>query len=148
MNILKSLMTAGLILTCAGTAFGEPTIREVPLTWQDVARLDGEELYNNLCSTCHGLEGKGNGPAASALGRAVPDLTLLSAVNGGSFPHKQVEKVIYGKTRAGESGATDMPAWGQQFKSIRTGWSGFPQESYVRGRVHTLATYIESIQAD
>ena len=148
MKILTTLAAAGLIVTCAGTAFAEPTIREVPLKWQDVARLDGEELYSNLCSACHGADGKGNGPAASSLNKAVPDLTVLSARNGGSFPHKQVEKVIFGKTRASENGTNDMPAWGQQFKSIRTGWTGMPQQSYVRGRVHTLATYIETIQTN
>ena len=99
--------------------FGGVVINEVRLKWQDVARLDGDVLYSNLCSACHGTDGKGAGPAVSSLTKGVPDLTVLSANNNGSFPHKQVENVIRGKTRIVARGTIDMRVWGQQFVSVR-----------------------------
>lgn len=39
----------------------------------DVAK--GKALYGNLCATCHGNAGKGEGPAAAALNPKPKDLT-------------------------------------------------------------------------
>ena len=43
------------------------------------------------CATCHGRDGKGNGPVAAALKVVPPDLTRLARDNGGAFPRKRVE---------------------------------------------------------
>jgi mono/diheme cytochrome c family protein len=146
MKIMHAIVVAGVMLLYAGTTFGEVVINEVPLKWKDAARVDGDVLYSNLCSACHGAVGKGDGPAVSALEKGVPDLTVLSANNDGGFPHKKVESVICGKSRVIAHGTIDMPVWGQQFARLRAGWTGFPQRAYVRERVHTLATYIETLQ--
>ena len=46
----------------------------------------GGELYGELCAVCHGKSGKGDGPAAGALKKSTPDLTVLASNNGGIFP--------------------------------------------------------------
>lgn len=139
---------AVLMLLGVGNTFAEVLINEVPLNHQDVTRLDGAELYGNLCSACHGASGKGDGPAASALEKPAPNLTLLSFNNEGAFPHKQVERLIRGKSRVIEHGSIGMPSWEQQFTALRSGWTGFPQKAYVRNRIHALATHIETLQMD
>lgn len=133
-------------LLYAGVAIGEPVLQEVPLQWHDVARLDGDVVYDNLCLACHGPNARGDGPAAGYLARPVPDLTALSDVNSGTFPHKRVEQVIGGKTRIFGHGLIDMPTWEQQFSHLRGGGIGFAKEAYARNRIHELATYLESLQ--
>jgi cytochrome c553 len=74
-------------------------IKLVPITWQDASLEDGKDLYLALCSACHGKSGKGDGPAAPAMKKMVPNLTTLAASNGGEFPRKQVENSIAGEDR-------------------------------------------------
>lgn len=37
----------------------------------------GKQLYMQYCSSCHGIDGRGNGPVSPYLKIKVPDLTLL-----------------------------------------------------------------------
>ena len=143
MKFMQAIVIAGVTILCAGTTFGETVIKEEPLKWQDVAKLDGDVVFNNLCAVCHGTGGKGDGSAVSALETAVPDLTVLAANNDGVYPSKHVENVIYGRVRVGAHGESDMPYWGEQFTYINHG-----NKSYTKERVHTLSAYIESIQAN
>jgi DNA-binding winged helix-turn-helix (wHTH) protein len=70
---------------------------------------DGEVVFNNLCAACHGVSGKGDGPAAGSLRKNVPDLTILSAGNHGVFPRDHVENTIAGKYRVVAHETIDMP---------------------------------------
>jgi len=38
----------------------------------------GKQMYINYCASCHGVDGRGNGPAAAALKMPPTDLTVLS----------------------------------------------------------------------
>ena len=38
----------------------------------------GKEMFDAYCASCHGVDGKGNGPAAPALKKQPADLTLLA----------------------------------------------------------------------
>lgn len=144
----KSTLTlaAMVLLGCTGAAVAEVVVKEVPLSWEQVAKLDGHELYGNLCASCHGFSGKGDGPAAGAIQKAVPDLTLLASNNDGVYSRKKVERAITGDSRTGTHGTLDMPIWGQQFMYVRSGWNSFMREAYARERIQTLNNYIESIQ--
>ena len=113
-----------------------------------VAKLPGDEVFNNLCAVCHGTAGKGDGPAASTLGKAVPDLTVLARNEDGVFPRKQVENVIFGRFRDGAHGRSAMPYWGEHFMYLRTGVSGIPRKGYAWERIYRLATYVESLQLE
>ena len=111
-----------VVITVANTSFGEVKVKEVPLTWQQASLTDGEALYAELCAVCHGKGGKGDGPAASALKKAVPDLTVLAAKNDGMYPRKEVEDSIAGESRVVSHGTIDMPIWGQAFENVRPDW--------------------------
>lgn len=137
-----------VVIAFAGTTFGEVEIRDKPLTWQQAALTDGEELYVELCAVCHGSGGVGDGPAASALKTAVPDLTALAAQNDGTFPRKEVEDYITGKSRVVSHGTVDMPIWGDVFETARLDWKPFRQSALARQRIYNLTEYLSEIQAE
>jgi len=146
MKTLITILGTVALLTSAGHAVAKTVIREEPLDWQQIANMDGGAVFQNLCASCHGAGGIGNGPAASVIDKDVPNLTRLASNNGGEFSHNAVERSISGNSRNVKHGGIDMPAWEQQFKYAQTGWSSFQREAYARKRIHQLAEYIESIQ--
>jgi DNA-binding winged helix-turn-helix (wHTH) protein len=106
---------------------------------------DGESVFNNLCAACHGVSGKGDGPAAGSLKKNVPDLTVLSASNHGVFPWAHVEKAIAGKYRVVAHETIDMPVWGGQFQYVRD--RSFPlHDAFARERIKILTAHIEKLQ--
>jgi hypothetical protein len=46
-------------------------------TWGQVFDI-GQAEYRSSCATCHGIDGKGKGPASDALRVSPPDLTILA----------------------------------------------------------------------
>ena len=72
----------------------QPTIKKVPVTPTSAA--SGSEMFKTYCAACHGLDGKGTGPAAAALKKQPANLTELSAKNGGAFPELKVFNTIKG----------------------------------------------------
>ncbi len=50
---------------------------------------DGAVVYQDFCATCHGVAGRGNGPAAKSLDQPVPDLTRI-ALRDGEFDRYHV----------------------------------------------------------
>lgn len=146
MKKLITILGMTILVILSNSVLGEVVVREEPLTWPDVARLDGHEVYDNLCVACHGVSGKGDGPAAVALDKPVRDLTHYSANNNGVYPHKAVQSAIYGRNREVTHGTIDMLTWGQQFKYIRYGWNDFQREAYAQNRVHVLAAHVETMQ--
>ncbi|HLG21319.1 MAG TPA: cytochrome c [Candidatus Manganitrophaceae bacterium] len=51
--------------------------RKNPLEHQEAVIRNGEAVYDNLCLSCHGPNGKGDGPAAAALQHRPPDLIRM-----------------------------------------------------------------------
>ncbi|MEP7306331.1 MAG: c-type cytochrome [Acidobacteriota bacterium] len=52
---------------------------------------DGRDTYRFYCASCHGPDGKGDGPIASALQTRPADLTRLAGRNAGTFPGPRVK---------------------------------------------------------
>jgi len=127
-----------VILGLAAYTQGQPKIKHVPTPDTDPA--SGVEMYRAYCAVCHGLDGKGGGPAASALKQRLPDLTLLGKKNGGKFPDFRVTNIIQGDTAITAHGSKDMPMWGDVFEELK------PDESVVKLRIHNLTQYLASIQ--
>jgi mono/diheme cytochrome c family protein len=71
----------------------------------------GRTTYADTCAACHGPAGKGDGPLAGEIGKLPPDLSTLSARNGGTFPKVYVMSVVDGYTRRGNH-ASLMPEFG------------------------------------
>ncbi|MGA0265534.1 MAG: c-type cytochrome [Lysobacterales bacterium] len=141
-----TLLIAGAWLAASGLAAAEVVIKQRPLTWDDVKGHNGEQLYGKLCASCHGLEGKGDGPATPALTQAVPDLTHMPRDQEGLIDHGRIEKIIAGKDRRVRHGVIGMPKWEEQFKYIRTGWNDRERYAFARKRIHELAEHVESLQ--
>jgi len=100
----------------------------------------GEQMYVNYCASCHGKDGKGNGPASPALKIPATDLTTLAKQNKGTFPSAHVGTILKGESVPAH-GSADMPVWGPIFRSLSTG-----HQSEVQQRVMNLTKYIESMQ--
>jgi mono/diheme cytochrome c family protein len=114
-------------------------IQHAPI--QPTSAASGKEMFNSYCAVCHGTEGKGNGPAASALKTPPADLTVLSKNNGGKYPALEVSSAIRGDVDVPAHGSKEMPVWGRLFMSISNG-----HESEVVQRIANLNRYIESLQ--
>ena len=116
-----------------------PSVKHVPIT--SASPASGKEMFNSYCAVCHGKDGKGDGPAASALKVPPADLTQLAKKNGGKFPSPHVASVIRGQADLAAHGNKEMPVWGPLFSSISQG-----HEGQVQQRIANLVTYLESLQ--
>jgi len=131
-----------MLLAVAVSAQEQPqkVIKHVPV--QATSPSSGADMYTAYCAVCHGKDGKGNGPAATALKTPPTDLTALSKNNGGKFPDLKVAATIRGEGNLPAHGTQDMPIWGQLFWGLSHG-----HEGEVQQRVANLTKYIESLQA-
>jgi mono/diheme cytochrome c family protein len=132
-----------VLVLAAGTGFyayavENPKIKTVPVTPTSAA--SGIDMFKAYCAACHGLDAKGNGPAAPALKKQPTDLTQLSKANGGPFPGLRVIHVIEGRDELASHGSRDMPVWGPIFRSMER------NTQVTTLRLHNLAGYIEGVQ--
>lgn len=118
----------------------EKSIKHVPI--KATSPVSGKEMYTTYCAVCHGTDGKGGGPAASALKVPPTDLTLLSKNNGGKYPSMKVTSAIHGESALPAHGSKEMPVWGSLFFNMSGG-----HEGEVQQRVANLSRYIETLQA-
>ena len=130
-------MTMGFALFAAAQSTKE--IKRVPVS--DTRPDSGVEMFKTYCATCHGLNGKGGGPAAEALKTAPPDLTLLNQKSGGKFPAGRVVHIIEGNDEIRAHGNSEMPLWGPVFHSMSPS-----SDAIVKLRISNLVKYIESLQ--
>ncbi|WGW05426.1 c-type cytochrome [Tropicibacter oceani] len=75
----------------------------------------GRAQYHTHCATCHGLEGRGDGPMAGVLLVKPVNLTELSVQNGGTFPLERVVMRIDGREPLVSHGSP-MPVYGDFFE--------------------------------
>ena len=117
MNVRRSprrhAASVALLLLCAACAAEGPREAKVA-ELLDLAPPDGQALYRQLCASCHGANGTGDGPLADQLKVHLPDLTRLSAGNGGTFPRTAVRAVITGERAIPTHGPLSMPVWGRR----------------------------------
>jgi hypothetical protein len=102
--------------------------------------VDAHAIFRAYCAPCHGLDGKGHGPAASALNSKVADLTLLTKHARGQFPGDRVRNVLEGTQTPAAHGSHEMPVWGPVFHQVEA------DQDLGSVRVQNLVTYIESLQ--
>jgi mono/diheme cytochrome c family protein len=114
------------------------TIKPVGAT--PTSPASGQEMFHAYCASCHGLDGKGAGPAAPALKKQPTDLTVLAKQSGGKFPAMRVMNSIKDGTQAGH-GSKDMPVWGPILSTVSSDSPGV-----VTQRVSNLVGFIETLQ--
>ena len=139
---LAGSLLAVLPLGFMGYAQQKPTIERAPVVPTNPS--SGSEMYRAHCAVCHGLDGKGNGPAASAMKSQPTDLTQLARKHDGKFPANSVASALkFGSgSGAGAHGSAQMPVWGPLFQSL----DKF-NDTVVQQRVSNLINYIETLQA-
>ena len=114
---------------------------------RDVGQLSGVEMYERLCSSCHGPSGRGDGPVASLIEIGVPDLTRIAYRDGGEFPTEDVRRTIDGRWDRAAHGARDMPVWG--WRLYDSGSESDPEErARVDAMIDRLVNYLRSIQVE
>lgn len=75
---------------------------------------DGHHAYLNLCGSCHGKSGKGDGPMAPELTNKPIDLTQIARQNKGKFPFWHVYQTVDGRNIPRAHGGPEMPVWGSR----------------------------------
>jgi mono/diheme cytochrome c family protein len=112
------------------------------------AGVSGEADFNMYCATCHGENGKGNGPKAFGLSKPLPDLSDLTE-RYGNFPRERLAKLIDGREVLEGHGDREMPVWGVWFKEEAAAELGGAEgdEGSVARRVENLIGYVETLQA-
>ena len=132
------LLTAALSLLVASFSFADQS-QKVVVPVNKTAANDGHGMYANYCATCHGMDGKGHGPAATAISPQPTDLTTLAKQNHGKYPDTHIVSVLqFGVEGHGQA---TMPVWGPILGTMnRTNF----QEKQLR--ISNLARYLETIQ--
>ena len=139
---MRPLICSSLFLIPFAAALAQETgpagAKKIEITYS----LSGPEMYRTFCASCHGLDGKGSGPAAAAPKKPPADLTVLSKKNGGKFPAGRVRTYIEGQdANTTAHGSREMPIWGDVFRSIAD------DQGAVTYRIVTLSSYLETLQA-
>ncbi|MCB2129491.1 MAG: cytochrome c [Rhodobacteraceae bacterium] len=107
----------------------------------------GRALFETYCVSCHGPQGKGDGPAAGGLGKRPADLTGIAARNGGTFPMVRVMSAIDGYSRRNDR-TSMMPELGIALQegplAVFDAGDGHPTPTPAK--LIALAEYLRSIQ--
>ncbi len=127
-----------LVVSIAGGG-GIPPASKVQTEMPDVA--SGKQTYREYCASCHGEDGKGMGPAASALKTPPSDLTTLAKTHAGKFPEDYVAEVVRIGKPIQAHGSSDMPVWGPIFNAR----DKFNQLAVTR-RIQNLCAFLATLQ--
>jgi mono/diheme cytochrome c family protein len=138
---LSSLLLAVAICSACATAPEEPSIPAPDPLLVEV----GSDLFATHCASCHGVDARGDGPAALALRTPPTDLTRLAVRNGGVFPESSTAMLIDGRFDLPAHGSREMPIWGarlaDQIPGMATG-------EVARGQITSLLEYLKSLQVE
>ncbi len=99
----------------------------------------GRAVYLSYCATCHGEQGRGDGPLGASLILPPSDLTRIAERRGGSFRPGEVAAHVDGRFENHAHGTASEPIWGRRLVSSPANPS--PE-------VDVLIAYLESIQAN
>lgn len=145
----KWLIVAGVVGGCNAVALAQG--------------LDaGRSEYQAQCGSCHGIDGKGNGPISGELKSHPTDLTVLAKKNGGVFPISVIYEIIDGRKVIKAHGTREMPVWGYRYtptpnlaiapsnpnarNAIQYADTTFDPEVVIRNRLLAVVDYLNRIQ--
>ncbi len=138
----RLLFTAIAVMLAVTMGYADQQKAKVVIPVGKVTPTNGKLMYSNYCASCHGVDGRGNGPVATALKTQPTDLTVLSKNNRGKFPDTHVVSVLENGTDVRAHGVAEMPIWGPILGKMNQG------DSQARMlRISNLSHYLETIQA-
>ena len=134
------ILAAGL---AAGIGYADQAAPKIIVPVGKTRASSGRQMYVSYCASCHGAEGKGNGPVAWELKRQPTDLSALSRDNGGKFPAGRVSAVLQFGEKPPAHGTSEMPVWGPVLGRMDR---SAPQPEMRTMRVCNLSRYVQSLQ--
>lgn len=138
MRIFISAVVAAMLFSASSLgADDQKKLKVTPV--KPLQSVQGVDTYKEYCASCHGLTGKGDGPAVVALKVAPNDLAKVSQRHNGKYPADWMLSMLQGKAAIAAHGTTDMPVWGPVFRS-------FESEQATRLRLFNLVEYIKTMQ--
>ncbi|HEY1986754.1 MAG TPA: c-type cytochrome [Terracidiphilus sp.] len=139
--MLNRLFTVAMVTMLAATMGSAETSRKIVINAGKTSPADGPNMYKSYCASCHGVNGKGNGPVASQLKSRPTDLTKLAVSNQNKFPAVHVIAIIDQGSSVQAHGSAEMPVWGPIFASMNktTQYEKHQRES-------NLSRYLEALQ--
>jgi mono/diheme cytochrome c family protein len=134
-------MNAKLTIVMCAVVLGFVLVR--PMSW--AAESDqGRAYFLRYCGSCHGIDGKGDGPVSRSLKLKPADLTQIQKKNNGVFPLEKVMATIEGKSRIEAHGESKMPVWGEIFEKQAAAQKDPADASAAK--VKLIADYLSTIQ--
>lgn len=97
-------------------------------------------MYVAYCGACHGVDAKGDGPAAASFRKAPTNLTTLALKNHGKFPGAAITREL-SDVRDAPHGSKEMPVWGPILCELSP-----KSEGMDTLRIANIVKYIETIQ--
>jgi mono/diheme cytochrome c family protein len=136
-----TILLGTMLVTTLGILRAEGEPAQKPPAGQ-AGTASGKETFLKYCASCHGEDGRGNGPAATALKPPPSDLTTLSKRHEGKYPEGYVSALVkFGRNLAAH-GSLDMPVWGSRFKELDP-----VRDPTGQQHVDEVVAYIRSLQA-
>ncbi|MGB7745371.1 MAG: c-type cytochrome [Terracidiphilus sp.] len=140
--MLKNLFVVfSAAILVAGVGHANAATAKVVVQTPRTAPTNGKQMYSYYCASCHGVDGKGIGPASVALKTQPADLTVLSKSNGGKFPATHVVSVLQFGAENAAHGSAEMPVWGPVLGQMN---KTTPQERALR--ISNISRYLETLQ--
>ena len=137
----RLLVTAFTAMLAVGMSYADQSNSKVTIPVNKTSATSGKQMYANYCAPCHGVDGKGQGPVASALKTPPSDLTVLSRNNHGKFPDTHIVTVLQNGTQISSHGTAEMPVWGPILGKMDQTNS---QDRLLR--ISNLSRYLETLQ--
>ena len=127
---------------CLGVLVCALLLAEAALPQETIVR--GREYYLRYCAPCHGNDGDGRGPMASALKASPPDLRYLGERYGLPLPTGTIARFIDGRQDVAAHGPRDMPVWGRRFYEV---WAAKKSgEGDLQTQIRDIVQYLNAIQ--
>lgn len=143
--MVKNVFFAALALALmAGIGYANQSAStKVVIPVSRTSAANGKQMYVNYCAPCHGVDGRGQGPVASALKKQPANLALLAQNNGGKFPSTHIMSVLEFGAANPSHGTAQMPVWGPTLGRMD---STNTENNVSLLRISNLSQYLQTLQ--
>ena len=139
LNRLLVIVVAATLAT--GMSYADQSKSKVTIPVTKTSAASGKLMYSSYCAPCHGVDGRGEGPVASAFRTPPMDLTVLSRNNHEKFPDTHIVSVLQNGAEIPSHGTAEMPVWGPILGKMN---QSNPQDRLLR--ISNLSRYLETMQ--
>ena len=101
----------------------------------------GAYLYRAYCGSCHGPDGRGDGPVADLTRPRPADLTRLASQHDGVFPRADVRELLAGRRLVTGHDTAVMPNWREVIRRVQHG-----DDRAADAAIDALVLHLETLQ--